>query len=169
MIIASGQLTEESTNINDIERILEMYGDMLYRICVVTVYNRQDAEDTVSETMIKYMYKSPKFKSLEHEKAWLIRVATNICKDIKRYRSRHNCIDIDEVKGLSGSEESSGIIEAVMNLPDKYKTVLYLHYIEGYKTDELAEILNISPSAARKRLQYGRRLLKLDYEKEQQE
>ena len=68
---------------------VERYGDMLYRICLLSLRNTADAEDAVQETFIKYVQKSPDFSDVEHEKAWLITVATNKCHDMLRYRTRH--------------------------------------------------------------------------------
>lgn len=62
-------------------------------------------------------------------------------------------------------ERDTGILESLFALPPKYRTVLYLHYIEGYKTDEMADILNASVSAVKKRLQYARERLKKEYMK----
>jgi RNA polymerase sigma factor, sigma-70 family len=65
----------------------------------------------------------------------------------------------------SKTEESSEILEEVMSLPVKYRTVIHLFYIEGYKTDEISDILSISSSTVRKRLQYAREKLRFQYEK----
>ena len=69
----------------DIDRIVDTYGNMLFRICLVILCNESDAEDAVQDTFIKYLSKSPTFNDSEHEKAWLITVATNRCKNMRRY------------------------------------------------------------------------------------
>jgi RNA polymerase sigma-70 factor (ECF subfamily) len=51
-------------------------------------------------------------------------------------------------------------LDAVLRLPDKYKDVVYLHYYEGYKTDEIAQITGEKPSTVRNRLRDARALLK---------
>ena len=71
---------------DDIETLISQYGDMLFRLCLIMLKNKSDAEDAVQETYIKYFQKSPSFESKEHRKAWLIRVATNQCRDMLRYR-----------------------------------------------------------------------------------
>lgn len=126
--------------------------------------NEQDAEDAIQNTFYKYINKSPKFKDSEHEKAWLIRVATNCCKDILRFTFKHRHLNLDEIADshTNSNIESIKILEMVMNLPTKYKMPIYLYYFENYKTGEIAEILSISPSATRKRLQYGREILKIE-------
>ena len=63
------------------EEKLEMYADMLFRICFVMLKNENDAEDAVQNTFLKYINKAPEFESPEHEKAWLIVTARNECKN----------------------------------------------------------------------------------------
>lgn len=106
------------------------------------------------------MTKAINVYDFEHEKAWLIRTATNVCKDMKRYRLRHSHINIDDLNDYLTNENDRELIESIMLLPDKYKTVIHLHYMDGYKAEEIAAILKISPEAARKRLQYARQKLK---------
>ena len=145
---------------------VERYGDMLYRICLLSLGNTADAEDAVQETFIKYVQKSPDFSSGEHEKAWLITVATNKCRDMLRYRTRHKTESEELLLGYAIEKEDSGILDALMELPEKYKTPLMLFYIEGYKVDETADIMGISLSAAKMRLSRGRKLLEEKYRKE---
>ncbi len=149
-----------------VEDIINKYGDMLFRLCLVTLGNSHDAEDAVQETFIKYLKKSPEFKNAEHEKAWLITVATNKCKDILRFRNVYPQEDINDITEYINDSCENDVIEALMTLPDKFKTVLILYYIEGYKTKEIARIINRTPSAVKMRLQKGRRLLKEAYGKE---
>ncbi|MCR4638508.1 RNA polymerase sigma factor [Ruminococcus sp.] len=145
---------------------VERYGDMLYRICLLTLRNTADAEDAVQETFIKYVQKSPEFSDGDHEKAWLITVATNKCRDILRYRTSHRTESDELLSGYSIEKEESGILDALMELPDKYRMPLILYYIDEYKVDEIADIIGISLSAAKMRLSRGRKLLKEKYRKE---
>lgn len=72
-----------------VEEAVMQYGDMLFRICLVMLCNEQDARDAVQDTFCRYMEHTPKFHDKEHEKAWLIRVAANRCRDMHRKRLRH--------------------------------------------------------------------------------
>jgi RNA polymerase sigma factor (sigma-70 family) len=149
---------------SEIEYIVKKYSEMLFKICFIMLCNEQDAEDAVQNTFYKYINKNKQFNDFEHEKAWLIRVATNCCKDILRFNFKHRVINLDEISNnyRNESEDNKEILEMVLNLPAKYKAPLYLFYFENYKTNEIAEILSISPAAARKRLQYGRDILKIE-------
>ena len=149
---------------NDIEAVIHSYGNMLFRLCLIMLGNTNDAEDAVQEVVIKYLQKAPKFENTEHEKAWLIKVSTNQCKDILRFRSRNQMVDIDQIKECVKEESDSEIIDALMTLPEKYKIVLILYYVEGYSTKEIAGVIGKTPSAVKMRLKKGRMLLKAAYE-----
>jgi len=150
---------------SEIECIVNTYSNTLFKLCFTILCNNADAEDAVEDTFLKYITKSPYFQDEEHTKAWLIRVATNTCKDMYRFNKKREHINFDDLFNYSKTEGSNEILEEVMNLPVKYKTVIHLFYIEGYKTDEISEILSTSSSAVRKRLQYAREKLKFQYEK----
>ena len=151
---------------DDIEIIINRYGDMLYRLCVLMLKNESDAEDVVQETIIKYYQKSPTFENCEHEKAWLIRVATNKCRDLLRFRVRYPQIDDDSLAKITSDSFDSGIIEALASLPEKFRIVLTLYYIEDYRVEDIAKIINRTSSAVKMRLQKGRKLLEKVYREE---
>ena len=134
-----------------VEEMFQKYGEMLYKICIVMLKNTYDAEDTVQDVLIKYMTKKPLFETYEHEKAWLIRVTINLCKDKLRF-----------YKQTTYPEDSidNQILAILLELPSKYKEVLLLYYVEGYKCFEISKILKITESTVKKRLERGRKLLK---------
>lgn len=148
----------------DIERIMEQYGNSIYRMSFFVLQNDQDAQDVLQETLIKYMQKAPGFQSDSHEKAWLLRVANNLCKDMLRFQKRNRYINLDELQETSfetliihGQPTAFGELTAqLFTLADKYKRTLYLHYYEGYPVKEIAQILKLSESAVKKRLERGR-------------
>lgn len=140
---------------------VEEYGSMLYRICLVSLGNAADAEDAVQDAFLKYIQKAPAFESGEHEKAWLIRVAVNTCKDIiKRRRPQ---LDIETIQQSAPQPESGEVMAALMSLPEKFRTALILHCVEGYSVRETAEITGKSLSAVKMRLQKARRLFEEAY------
>lgn len=149
---------------NDLESLVLVYSNMLFKLCFTILGNNADAEDAVSDVIVRYITSAPAFNDDEHKKAWLLRIATNICKDMLRKRRNH--LNIDDVCEYCRTEESINIVNDILKLPVKYKTVIYLYYIEGYKTKEIASILSVSPAAVRKRLQYGRDILRIEYGKD---
>ncbi len=149
----------------NVETIVYTYGDTLYRLCYIMLQNCSDAEDVVEETIIKYIEKKPQFKNEEHIKAWLITVAKNKCRDLLRYRLKHSHFNIDEVIETPTEKEKneSDILHVLMTLPEKFRLVLTLYYVEELKIEEIAKIIGKTQSAVKMRLQKGRRLLKEKY------
>ena len=164
MCAVTAQYNDE---LRHIEYAVEKYSKMLFRICYGILCNKEDAEDALQETFLKYMLKAPLFRDSEHEKAWLIKVAPNISKNMCRFNSRHATENLDELRSIGISDDDRDIFELIMHLPSKYKIVLDLYYIEGYKANEIADITNTSPVTVRKRLQYGRKLLKNEIERKE--
>lgn len=150
----------------DAKRMVDTYGNMLFSICLVILCNEKDAEDAVQDTFMTYVTKSPTFNDSEHEKAWLITIATNRCKNMRRYNIIRKHIDINDLQLNSKNNQNHDLLDHLMRLPTKHKVVLLLHYVEGYKVDEIAKILTITTSAVKKRLQRGRVLLRERYRKE---
>lgn len=148
-----------------IRSLMEKYSSMLFRICYCILCDRQDSEDALQETFLKYLTKAPKFESEEHEKAWLIRVATNISKNMLVLRLRRKNLDAVELSNVGIEDEDRFVFESILALPVKYKIVMTLYYVEGYKVSDVAEITGITPEAVRKRLQKGRELLKNELER----
>lgn len=162
MCAVTAQYNDE---LRHIEYAVEKYSKMLFRICYGILNNKADAEDAVQETFLRYMTKAPLFRDSDHEKAWLIKVATNISKNMSRFNLLHAAGNIDELRDIGIKDDDRDIFTLIMGLPAKYKIVLDLYYIEGYKANEIAHITNTSPAAVRKRLQYGRKMLKLELER----
>jgi len=150
----------------DIENILDDHGDRLYRMCLLMLKNEADAEDALQETLIRYFQKAPPFRDPEHEKAWLLRVAANQCRDILRHRSRHSHENVDALPLAAPEAPDGSILQALKQVPEKYRLVLLLHYAEEYKVEQIAKIIGRTPSAVKMRLQKGRKLLGEIYRKE---
>lgn len=146
----------------DVSRILQTYGDMLYRTAYLLLGNPHDVQDILQEVLLRYMEKAPDFLSQDHEKAWLLRVASNCCKDCLRFRKRHSYIELEYLQEFLPAPEKQQFMREVYALPAKYKTVLILFYFEGYSAKEIAEITRVSENAVKKRLQRAREILKLE-------
>ncbi len=147
-----------------IEEAVKQYSPMLYRICVVMLGNEADAQDAVQDTFCRYLGHAGKFRDEEHEKAWLIKVAQNRCRDMRRFHLRHPQAELSEVSASCENPEYSEVLAELVALPMPVKAAVYLHYIEGYKTTEVSEMLGISVNAVKKRLQRGREMLRLKLE-----
>lgn len=148
---------------DSIREAVEKYSDMLYRICIVILCSEQDAQDAVQETFCRYMEKKLDFWDEEHRKAWLIRVASNISRNMVRFRVRHPKVSIDSLADSLAAPEHKTTLVDFLELPARQKTVLYLHYVEGYRIKEIAKMLGITEHAVKKRLQRGRELLRISW------
>ncbi|OMD43527.1 RNA polymerase sigma factor [Paenibacillus odorifer] len=143
----------------------ESYAEMLFRIALVHLGSRQDAEEATQDTFIKLIEKAPKFKDAEHQKAWLIRVISNHCKTLLGRGWRKREVKLENAEPIAvDSPEDLDLLQLVIAMPLKYKTVIHLYYYEDYPIQEISKILQISQSAVKMRLQRGRQLLKLELE-----
>ncbi|MCR4960445.1 MAG: sigma-70 family RNA polymerase sigma factor [Lachnospiraceae bacterium] len=148
----------------DLERAIDAYSSMLYKICFVILKNEQDTMDVLQETYLAYMTKRPYFHSEEHKKAWLIKVSQNKCREFLRFHKKHASIPLEEVEESIGITNGFGIedrekLNLIWNLNVKLKSVVILYYVEGYSVKEVAKLLNISEVAVKKRLQRAREIL----------
>lgn len=124
-------------------RAVEQYGDMVRRLCMMHLKNDADTEDIFQNVFLKYVLSSVEFESEEHEKAWLIRVTINACKDLLKsfFRSRTTSLDILMEQPAELLEDHREVLEAVLSLPQKYRDVVYLYYYEEYTAPEISKIL----------------------------
>lgn len=157
-------MSNNATNA-DLENTILEYSDLLYRICFLILKNEQDVGDVIQETFIQYMKKHPDFDSEEKKKAWLIKVSQNKCKDFLRFHKKHSYVPLDEVEDiLMGTSDVEPLhkvqLEEIWELDYKLKSVVILYYIEGYSIKETAQMLAISESACKKRLERARNKLK---------
>lgn len=143
------------------QKLAEIYDrhvETVYRVCSIYLKNKADTEDAVSDTFVRLIRSGTVFENTEHEKAWLIVTAKNICRDrLKSPRYRFEPLSDDM---LTGNIEVDETLMLLRSLPEKYRTVIYLHYYEGYTCEEIAKMLKIAKSTAGSRLDRGRKKLK---------
>lgn len=147
------------------EEKYRQYKDLLFRIAFTYVKNREDAEDILQEVFYKLYVHSGEFESEEHEKRWVIRITINHCKNHLKLYWNKNKVEMEDVEAWGMTKEEYTVLDEVMLLPKKIKITMYLHYFEGYKCSEIAEILQVKESAVKMRLKKGRELLRLELEK----
>lgn len=125
---------------NKIKEMIDKYSDMVYRIALTRCECIENAEDIFQEVFIKLSEKMPNFENEEHEKAWLIRVTINLTKNINNSSWNKKVITLDENITFETKEESD-VFSIVCELPQNYRTVIYLLYYEGYKIKEIAKLM----------------------------
>lgn len=140
-------------------RVLEAYGDAILRLAYSYLHSRTDAEDVLQDTLVQYLTRRPEFEGPAHEKAWLLRVAINLCKNQLSAPWKQRWEELDENQPCFDQEET-GVLEAVKGLPVKYREVIHLYYVEGYSTAEIAGLLGRGEGAVRVQLSRGRERLR---------
>ena len=146
----------------EITEIYNRQADTVYRICYSFLRNTADTEDIVQETFLRMIRSSVAFQSEEHEKAWLIRVTVNQCKDLLRRRKIRAWLPFDELPEMAAPETGSPVLDAVAVLPDKYREVVILYHLEEMSVRETAAALTLSESAVKMRLARAREMMR-DY------
>lgn len=144
----------------DILAVYDRHVDTVYRVCFAYMKNAPEAEDMTQETFLRLMTANKVFESVEHEKAWLIVTASNLCKDtLKKWWRRNE--DIDDYLNMPTEvrEVGSEVLDAVLRLPEDFKCAVYMYYYEGYTTAEIAQHEGCSESAIRSRLSRARKQL----------
>ena len=146
------------------KEITEIYNrqvDTVYRICFSFMKDAHDTEDMVQETFLRLISGGIAFVSEEHERAWLIVTASNLCKDTLKKWWRKTA-DIDD-PGLNLKQppfEVDHVLAAIMELPADQKTAVYMYYYEGYSTSDIAAFSHCSDATIRSRLARARKVLK---------
>jgi RNA polymerase sigma-70 factor (ECF subfamily) len=142
-----------------IKHVLEKYSKMLVKLAFTYVKNMADAEDITQDVFVSLIKKGTGFDNDEHEKAWLIRVTINHCKN--HLKSSWNKLKVPLEEDISYiPKEDSEVLVLVLNLPAKYRSVIHLYYYEDYSINEIASILHKNPATVGTWLARGRNLLK---------
>jgi RNA polymerase sigma-70 factor (ECF subfamily) len=142
-----------------IQHVLDKYSTMLIKLAFTYVKNRADAEDMIQDVFVSLMKRTTGFESEEHEKAWLVRVTINKCKNHLKSSPNRLHVPLDEEVSYLPPEQSE-VLSVVLSLPSKYRTVLHLFYYENYSMNEIAKMLSKRPATIGTWLSRGRNLLK---------
>jgi RNA polymerase sigma-70 factor (ECF subfamily) len=138
----------------------EKHAKSVYGICLMYLKNKDDAEEAVTETFIRIMQANPIFENDAHTRAYLIQTAVNISKNLLKSSWHRNVVKDEDVLMYMATPEEESVMEELLQLPPKYRVVLYMHYYEGYKAQEIADMMKVSLSAVLSRLARGRKKLK---------
>ena len=149
---------------NDLDSLFVTYGDMIYRLALVRTRSAADAEDVVQEVFLRCLRSNPSFESAEHQKAWLLKVTINCAKTVLGSAFRRHSVPEDAAGELSvdAEEADSTVYDAVMRLPEKYRTAIHLFYYESYSVKEIAKLMRTTESTVKSWLHRARGLLKDD-------
>lgn len=140
------------------EDIVDEYCDLITRISILNLRNSEDAKDCFQNVFMKLYIRKEDFQNHQHLKAWLIRVCINECHNYQRLFYKPT-IDIDDVL-LCEQHVELELLPEVMKLPQKQRNILYLYYYEGYKVDEIADLLHSNSNTIKSHLKRGREVLR---------
>lgn len=145
-----------------VDEAFRRYGDRVFSAAFSICRSREDADDTVQDTFLKYHTQNADYADESHLKAWLLRVAINRAKDVTGAFWRRNRVSWeDNMNELEFEQpEDRSLFEAVMQLPEKYRIVIHLHYYEEYSIEEISRTVRRSPGTVKSQLSRGRKLLK---------
>lgn len=150
----------------EVRAAIEQYSQTVRRLCLVHLKNREDTEDILQTVFMKYACHSGDFESPEHEKAWIIRVTINQCRDLLRKLVRRHTIPIEQIVDLpdehafqAPSHGGNAVLEALLKLPEKYKVPMYLFYVEGYSAVEIGKLTKRNVNTVYTALSRGREML----------
>lgn len=143
-------------------RAIDRYADMVRRLCLIHLKNQADSEDVFQTVFMKYVLSSAVFENEEHEKAWFIRVTLNACRDLLRSFFRSRTVPLDELIDLPADapEDAREVLEAVLELPEKYRDAVYLHYFEGYTAPEIGRLMKKNVNTVYSLLARSKQLLR---------
>ena len=127
----------------EVNRAIERYADTVRRLCMIHLKNYADTEDIFQTVFLKYVLSSVSFENEEHEKAWLIRVTINACRDLLKSFFRSRTVPLDELieQPAELPPDHREVLEAVLSLPQQYRDVVYLYYFEEYTAPQISRIL----------------------------
>ena len=155
----------------DLDSLLDKYGNMILRLAYTYLKSRADAEDVLQDVFVRVYEKNPEFDSDEHTRAWLVRTTVNLCKNrLGSFwsRNRRPIEDAENAAVFDSYNEGSPVIDAVFTHGEKYRVCVFLFYFEGYSTAETARLVGKSETAVRSILhrarQQLREILKEDYD-----
>lgn len=152
----------------DIECAMERHANTVWRVCVLNLSSSADAQDAFQETFLKYaLAEGTVFNGEQHEKAWLIRVATNVCRDMRKAAASRNVALDDRADHLASVDPvvqpgsfSSEVVDALRSLDDPPRTPLFLSLCEGYSAPEIANLMGASVNTVYSWLRRGKKSLK---------
>lgn len=143
------------------EYLVGRYADLLLRIGKTWLGDMDDAKDICQTALIKLLEHPEEFPDEGQERAWVVRVAVNECKNWRKTAWFRYRAPLDEGLQLAAEEpEEGGLLELVQTLPDIYREVIFLRYYEGYEVREIAALLGRSPALVSTHLKRGKEKLK---------
>ncbi len=150
----------------NLQRLYQELLPAVYRVAYTYMKNTYDSEDAAQEAFIRLARCSRSFQNERELKSWMLVTVSNVCKDMLRRRQRQD-LNLDDYPELSAPmDEKQELLRAILDLPDKYKSVIYLYYFEGYAVKEIAKVTRQTEGTVKSWLFRARKLLKQSLKEE---
>ena len=153
----------------EFETKYKLYAQELMNVCYGYTKDKCASEDIIQNVFIKFLNYNRKFNNQNEEKYWLIRVAINECKNYLKRRKRvvFNEEVVEYVSSKYDKDDEIYIISRIVKeLPEKYRSVIVLHYYNSLSIKEISDTLKISNDNVKKRLERARKMIKTKLEEE---
>lgn len=148
-------------HMKEAERLANTYADAILRLSYTYLKNTDDAQDICQTVFVKLLTEPREFTGPDHERAYILRMTSNACKDLLKSPWRKRTCGLEAGMEVPMPEETDGsVLAAVNQLPPRYRAVIYLFYYEGYQAAEIGQILGVPIGTVHTRLARGRAKLK---------
>ena len=149
----------------ELERLITQYGDGLLRVCLLYLKDYALAEDAVQETFLRAYRSYSCFEGRSSEKTWLTAIAINVCRNTLRSPWHRRNTGEEALKYLQSADPDlpdPTVSRAVMRLPRDLRAAVILHYIQGFKIREIAQVLEVPVQTVSSRLSRARNKLRAE-------
>lgn len=168
------KINENSTVV--LEKILDLYGNKVFKLCFIQLGSKEEAEDATQEVFLKLYKNINKYNGNGGVYTWVYRIAINVCLDILKKRNKFKLEDLEAYLDYKSSSkeitetilenlDSQNLRKALMEIPEKYRVVLYMFYFEEMKISNIAKVLNENENTVKTKIRRGKNALKIVLEK----
>jgi RNA polymerase sigma-70 factor (ECF subfamily) len=166
------------------EELVQLYKDKIYHLAYRMLGNKQEAEDAVQETFLRVYLNLARYDETQKFSTWIFRIGTNLCIDRLRKKKPNYSLDAELPDGEGGdwhsmlasdepspedqivlSETQTQIRQAIEMMPDKYKSVVVLRYLQDLSLQEIGDVLDMPVTTVKTRVHRGREFLRKQLEK----
>ena len=151
------------------EQWMHLYGDQVMHVCLISLGDYHLAQDACQETFFRAWKHCDRFRFESSEKTWLMRIAVNVCRDMQRakwFRQGKDVLPLEDerIRAEDATFAIGPVTQMVLNLPEKYRLTLLLHYVHGMKATQISHVLGVAYPTVLTRLRRGRELVKKQME-----
>lgn len=148
-------------------QLMELHKEGMYKVARAYLKNDADTADAMQETVLKCFEKIHTLINPRFFKTWMIRILINNCKDIlQKEKNLFLLSEEQELVAKEPAEDLTGFLQLLEQIDGKYRVVIILYYVEGYKIKEIASLLELNENTVTSQLSRARQILKKELEKE---